>query len=128
MKAIGILKNENLDLEFCGNHFWAMCGIISSGPVDDSLINWLIQVVVKWSLWNFAPGMTAVLLWHLQTFIAIWYLLYNKITLNQFSIKFELRWKNREMVPICAPDHIAPNPGDWSWQLSHTQWVMCEFS
>ena len=32
-----------------------------------------IQVVVKWSLWNFAHGMTAVLSWHVHNFVEIWY-------------------------------------------------------
>ena len=33
----------------------------------------LIRVVVKWLLWNFAQGTTAVLSWHVQNFVAIWY-------------------------------------------------------
>ena len=31
----------------------------------------LIQVVVKWLLWDFAHGMTAYLQWHVQNFIAL---------------------------------------------------------
>ena len=33
----------------------------------------LIQILIKWSLWNFAHGMTAVLSWHVQNFVAIQY-------------------------------------------------------
>ena len=33
----------------------------------------LIQVVVKWSLWNFASGRTAVLWWQVQNFVVVWY-------------------------------------------------------
>ena len=33
----------------------------------------LIQIIVKWSLWNLAHGTEDVLLWHVQNFVAIWY-------------------------------------------------------
>ena len=53
----------------------------------------LIQVIVKWSLWHFAHGMAAVLSWHVQTFVVTWYTMM-ELQLNQFSINFELQWKN----------------------------------
>ena len=31
------------------------------------------QVVMGWSLWNFAHGTTAVLSWHVQNYVEIWY-------------------------------------------------------
>ena len=34
----------------------------------------LIQVFHKWLLWNFAHSTTAVLSWHVQKFVAIWYI------------------------------------------------------
>ena len=45
----------------------------------------LIEVVVKWSLWNFAHDTTAVLLWDEQKVIAIWYPTM-KLHWNQFYI------------------------------------------
>ena len=33
----------------------------------------LIEVVLKWSLWNFGHATTAVLLTHVRNFVAIWY-------------------------------------------------------
>ena len=30
-----------------------------------------IKIVMKWSLWNFSLGMTAVLSWHVKNFVAI---------------------------------------------------------
>ena len=53
----------------------------------------LFEVVVKWSLWHFAHGTIAVLSWHVQNCIAIWYTTMS-LHLNQFSIEFELWWKN----------------------------------
>ena len=42
----------------------------------------LIQIIMKWSLQNFAQVMTAVLSWHVQTFVMIqWYCLIYKTIL-----------------------------------------------
>ena len=49
--------------------------------------------LVKWSLWNFAHDMTAVLSWHVQNFIAIWHLTI-ELHWNQLSIEFEFWRKN----------------------------------
>ena len=53
----------------------------------------LIQVLVKWLLWNFARDITAVLSWHVQNFVVV---LHNTMKLhqNQFSIEFEWWCKN----------------------------------
>ena len=53
----------------------------------------LIQIVVKLSLWNFAHGTTAVLSWHVQNCITIWYPTL-KLHPNQFSIEFGLQRKS----------------------------------
>ena len=52
----------------------------------------LIQVMIEWSLWNFAHGATAVLSWNLQNCVALWY---HTMELRQFqfSIGFEWLWK-----------------------------------
>ena len=61
-----------------------VCLVCGRGPVslcvfsDVFQIQWkwhsaLIKVVMKWSLWNFAHGMTAVMSWHVQNFVAMWY-------------------------------------------------------
>ena len=85
-----------------GHHFMNNFSIVI-------LIQWkfnsaLIQVVTKWSLWNFANGMTAVLSWHVQNFVAI---RHPTMTLqsNWFSIKFELRWKNHSWNGPRGPFH-----------------------
>ena len=54
----------------------------------------LIQVLIKWSLQNLAHGTTAGLSWHVPNFVAIWSTVI-ELELNEFSIKFELWWKNR---------------------------------
>ena len=54
----------------------------------------LIQVLIKWSLQNLAHGTTAWLSWHVPNFVAIWSIVIES-ELNEFSIEFELWWKNR---------------------------------
>ena len=90
---------------------------------------------MKWSQWNFAHGMIPVLSWHARNFIAIWYPameLYN----NQFSIEFELRWKNRLWNGHQAklPNPLGHTSGKtrysdvtWLWRLSHHWQLNCSF-
>ena len=52
---------------------------------------------MKWLLWNSAHGMTAMLLWHVQTFVVIWYYTM-ELNENQFSIEFELWWIKKTFV------------------------------
>ena len=54
----------------------------------------LIQVLIKWSLQNLAHGTTAELSWRVPNFVAIWSTVI-ELELNEFSIEFELWWKNR---------------------------------
>ena len=54
----------------------------------------LIQALIKWSLQNLAHGTTAGLSWHVQNFVSIWSTVI-ELELNEFSIEFELWWKNR---------------------------------
>ena len=54
----------------------------------------LIQVLIKWSLQNLAHGTTAGLSWHVPNFVAIWSTVI-ELELNEFSIEFELWWRNR---------------------------------
>ena len=58
---------------------------------------------MKWLLWNFAHGMTALLSWHVQTFVAIWW---NGITLNHI---FQQIWIS--MVKLFI-QYFARN---WPW-------------
>ena len=51
----------------------------------------LTQIVVKWLLWNFAHGKTAVLLWRVRNSVAIWHPTMD-LHYNQFSIQYELPW------------------------------------
>ena len=44
------------------------------------------QTVVKWLLWNFAYGMTAVLSWHVQNFIAIYLSVEFRYTKTNFPL------------------------------------------
>ena len=55
----------------------------------------LIQIIMKWSLQNFAHGTTAVLSWHMQHFVAIGFPAI-ELQLNKIYIEFELWWKNRQ--------------------------------
>ena len=52
----------------------------------------LIQVIVKWWLWNIAHSTTTVLSCHVQNSVAIWYH-YMELHSSQFSIELELRQK-----------------------------------
>ena len=54
----------------------------------------LIQVLIQWSLQNLAHGTTAGLSCHVPNFVAIWSTVI-ELELNEFSIEFELWWKNR---------------------------------
>ena len=49
-----------------------------------------VAIVIAKKFWN---GTTAVLSWHVQNFVTIWYPAM-ELHLNQFSIKFGLWWKN----------------------------------
>ena len=54
----------------------------------------LTSILIQWSLQNFVQGMTAVLSWHVQKFVAIWWPAM-ELQQGEVSIKFELRAKNR---------------------------------
>ena len=54
----------------------------------------LISIQIKWSLKNFVHGTTAVLSWHVQKFVAIWWPV-TELQQGEVSIEFELRAKNR---------------------------------
>ena len=49
-------------------------------------------ILIQWPLQNFVHGMTAVLLWHVQTFVAIWRT-GAELQQGEVSIEFELRSK-----------------------------------
>ena len=56
----------------------------------------LTQVIVKWSLWHFAHGTTAVLSWYVQNFVAISY------PTMEFNFSLNLNYDGkiiREMSP-----------------------------
>ena len=52
----------------------------------------LISSLMEWSLQNFVHGMTAVLSWHVQKFIAIWWAA-TELQQDKVSIEFELQAK-----------------------------------
>ena len=54
----------------------------------------LISILIKWSLQNFVHGTTAVLSWHVQKFVAIWWPAM-ELWQGEVSIEFELRVKKR---------------------------------
>ena len=65
----------------------------------------VIQVPVKWLLWNFAHDISAVLSWHVKTFVAIWYptmhLLWNHFPSNS----------NYNQIIIC--EMVPRSEGVW---------------
>ena len=54
----------------------------------------LISILIQWSLQKFVHGTTAVLSWHVQKFVAIWWPA-TVLEQGEVSIEFELRVKNR---------------------------------
>ena len=52
----------------------------------------LISILMQWSLQNFVHGTTAVLSWHVQEFVAIWWPAM-ELWQGEVSIEFELRAK-----------------------------------
>ena len=70
------------------SHYLTQCWPRSLSPYGVTKPQW-----VKWSLWYFAHVMTAVLSWHVQNLVAIWYPTM-ELHQNKFAIEFELWWKN----------------------------------
>ena len=62
----------------------------------------LIQVLIKWSLQNFAHDTTAGLSWHVHNFVVICSTVI-ELELNEFSIEFELWWKKYDRSPHVSP-------------------------
>ena len=54
----------------------------------------LTSILIQWLLQNFVHGTTAVLSWHVQNFVAIWWPA-TELWQGEISIEFELRAKNR---------------------------------
>ena len=54
----------------------------------------LISIPIQWLLQNFVHDTTAVLSWHVQKFVAIWWPV-TELQQGEVSIEFELRAKNR---------------------------------
>ena len=54
----------------------------------------LISILIQWSLQNFVHGTTAVLSWHVQKFVAIWWSA-TELQQGEVFIELELRAKNR---------------------------------
>ena len=52
----------------------------------------LISILIQWSLQNFVHGTTAMLSWHVQKFVAIWWPA-TELQQGEVSIEFELRQK-----------------------------------
>ena len=61
-----------------------------------------VKDAVEESLWNFAHSTAAVLLWNVRNFVVIWYPTVES-HYSQFSIEFELQWKNRSWnLPLAS--------------------------
>ena len=54
----------------------------------------LISISIQWSLQTFVHGTTAVLSWHVQKFVALWWPA-TELQPGEISIEIELRAKNR---------------------------------
>ena len=85
-------------------HWWSTGGSDTSGARFTNgfsiaiHIRWkfrftLTSILIQWSLQNFVHGTTAVLSWHVQTFVAIWSSA-TELWQGEVSIEFELRAKN----------------------------------
>ena len=62
----------------------------------------LISILIQWSLQNFVHGTTAVLSWHVQTFVAICWPA-TELWQGEVSIEFELQAKSvSETGPSCV--------------------------
>ena len=77
----------------------------------------LIQVVVRWSLWNSVHDMTALLSWHVQNFVATWYPTM-ELHWRQFSIEFQLLWKN------CSRNGPQLSVSHWGWDEMAANFLM----
>ena len=62
----------------------------------------LISILIQLSLQNFVHGTTAVLSWHVQKFVAIWWPA-TELWQGEVSIEFELRAKKTlvKQAPVC---------------------------
>ena len=82
-------------------HLWIYPGAHFTNNFSITIQMWwkfhfaLILALIKWSLQNVAHGTTAGLSWHVPNFVAIWSTVI-ELELNEFSIEFELWWKNRK--------------------------------
>ena len=84
---------------------WVVSPLSATGPRFTNGFSIAIQIRWKfrftltstplpWSLQNFVHGTTAVLSWHVQKFVAIWWPA-TELWQGEVSIVFELRAKNR---------------------------------
>ena len=77
-----------------------------------------IQVVGKWLLWNFAHGTTAVLLWHVQNFVAIFFVKWVPERCGRWEtwphgtvpLTTPVRPKSDLCTTTPAPGHVANKP------------------
>ena len=81
----------------------------------------LIQIVVEWPLWNFVHGMTTMLSWHVQNFVAIWNPQWNYTKTNfssnlNYNGKIVLRemgpWLVDHLLWLKRPDHFCRYAGN----------------
>ena len=67
----------------------------------------LTSILIQWSLQNFVHGTTAVLSWHVQIFVAIWWPA-TELWQGEVSIEFELRAKTvSETGPMAETKQTA---------------------
>ena len=93
------------------------CSIVN--PIRWKFHSALIQVVVKWLLWNFVDGTTAMLSWHVQNFVAIWYQQWNDTKTNFPSNLSHAKKIGYEMASCCIMI---------SWWVLHRFWpsIICD--
>ena len=91
-RHVGQVRRSCTKLVFAGARFTNVFSIAIQ-------IRWkfrftLTSILIQWSLQTFVHGTTAVLSWHVQKFVAIWWPA-TELQQGEFSIEFELRAKNR---------------------------------
>ena len=71
----------------------------------------LISILIQWSLQNFVHGTTAVLSWHVQKIVAIWWPA-TELQQDEVSIEFELRAKS-----LVKRTPVSPIIREFQWTL-----------
>ena len=87
----------------------------------------LISILIQWSLQNFVNDTTAVLSWHVQKFLAIWWPA-TELQQSEVSIEFELRAKivsetGPRIFIVTVLTHVVQVTADH--KFTHVTQVIC---